>query len=204
MLHSACAFANAVYHKSWDERTPIEINIYPDKIQVYNVEGPMPPVTNTDLKQERVRSRQYRNRRVGDFLKELDLTEGRNTGFPKIYASLRNNGSPAPEFETDDTNRYFMATLHIHTAFLTNESELMTTVPQDVLQGVPQDVLRVVIGSMTDNPKVTREEIAEKLGVSVKTVGRYLKKLEPVVRYEGSGYSGHWEIIVPINQLLSN
>ena len=24
-------------------------------------------------------SRQYRNRRVGDFLKELDLTEGRNT-----------------------------------------------------------------------------------------------------------------------------
>ena len=74
----------------------------------------------------------------------------------------------------------------------------MTTVPQDVLQGVPQDVLRVVIGSMTDNPKVTREEIAEKLGVSIKTVGRYLKKLEPVVSYEGSGYSGHWKILVSV------
>lgn len=197
--------ANAVYHKSWDERTPIEINIYPDKIQVYNVEGPMPPVTNSDLKQERVRSRQYRNRRVGDFLKELDLTEGRNTGFPKIYGSLRKNGSPAPEFETDDTNRYFMATLHIHTAFLANESDSDTgeskekskeNVLQDVLQAVPQAVLQTIIGSMKENPKVTREELAEKLDVSVKTVGRYLKKLEAVVHYEGSGYSGHWEVNV--------
>ena len=66
----------------------------------------MPPITNDDQKRERVITREYRNRRVGDFLKELDLTEGRNTGFPKIYNSLRHNGSPAPEFEADAMNRY--------------------------------------------------------------------------------------------------
>jgi len=35
----------------------------------------------------------------------------------------------------------------------------------------------------------------------VKTVGRYLKKLEAVVFYEGSGYSGHWEVKIPIELL---
>ena len=43
-----------------------------------------------------------RNRRIGEFLKELHLTEGRNTGFKKILDSIRAKGSPLPEFETDD------------------------------------------------------------------------------------------------------
>ena len=30
-----------------------------------------------------IRSRFYRNRRIGEFLKELDLAEGRNTGIGK-------------------------------------------------------------------------------------------------------------------------
>jgi len=37
--------------------------------------------------------RRYRNRRIGEFLKELKLTEGRCTGIPKIRKALRENGS---------------------------------------------------------------------------------------------------------------
>jgi hypothetical protein len=33
-----------------------------------------------------VRSRRYRNRRLGEFLKELELTEGRATGIPTLVA----------------------------------------------------------------------------------------------------------------------
>ncbi len=39
-------------------------------------------------------SRRYRNRRIGEFLKELDMTEGRSTGIPKILKEMTNNGSP--------------------------------------------------------------------------------------------------------------
>ena len=74
---------------------------------------------------------------------------------------------------------------------------------QTVLQTVPQAVLQTIIGSMMENPKVTRKELADKLDVSVKTVGRYLKKLEAVVSYEGSGYSGHWEVMVPLESLMN-
>lgn len=66
---------------------------------------------------------------------------------------------------------------------------------QSVPQDVPQDVPQTIIELIYNNPNITREDIAKQLGVSTKTIGRYLKKLEDKVRFVGSGYSGHWEII---------
>jgi len=71
----------------------------------------------------RVSNRRYRNRRIGDFLKELHLTEGRNTGFKKILNALERNGSPKPEFETDDDRSYFITRLFIHEGFLRESNE---------------------------------------------------------------------------------
>lgn len=62
-------------------------------------------------------------------------------------------------------------------------------------QGVPQDVPQTIIELIYNNPNITREDIAKQLRVSTKTVGRYLKKLEDKIKFVGSGYSGHWEII---------
>ena len=59
----------------------------------------------------------YRNRRIGDFLKELHLTVGRNTGFKKMLDALEANGSPKPEFETDEDRSYFITRLFIHEEF---------------------------------------------------------------------------------------
>ena len=59
-------------------------------------------------------ARRYRNRRIGEFLKELSLTEGRSTGIPKILRAMAANGSPPPEFETDDEHSYFQVRLPVH------------------------------------------------------------------------------------------
>ncbi len=105
--------ANAVYHKSYELRNPIEVNVRPAQIEVLSFPGPLPPVDNKMLKKKRIVSRMYRNRRIGDFLKELQLTEGRATGFPKIYDAMNRNGSPEPAFETDDERTYFLAILPV-------------------------------------------------------------------------------------------
>ena len=67
---------------------------------------------------------------------------------------------------------------------------VLQSVLQDVPLGVPQDITALI----KQNPKITREELAALLHVSVKTIGRRLAKL-PHIKYVGSGYSGHWEII---------
>ena len=43
---------------------------------------------------------------------------------------------------------------------------------------------------------MTREEIAEKAGVSAKTIARKLQEMNHI-RYVGRGKNGHWEIDGP-------
>jgi len=105
---------NAVYHRSYERENPVEIQILPDRIEILSFPGPMPPVDKEMLKRERVVPREYRNRKLGGFLKELKLTEGRGTGFPSIRRSLELNGSPPPTFETDDDRSYFLGIIEIH------------------------------------------------------------------------------------------
>ena len=59
-------------------------------------------ISQKGLWEYRAYSRRYRNRRIGEFLKEMHLTEERNTGFRKIRNALCYNGSPEPLFEADD------------------------------------------------------------------------------------------------------
>lgn len=88
------------------------MQIWPDKIEILSYPGPVPPVDAQILQhQKRIVAREYRNRRIGDFLKELKLTEGRGTGFPAIYRSMNINGSPEPKFETDKDCTYFLTVL---------------------------------------------------------------------------------------------
>lgn len=87
-------------------------------IEIVSFPGPDRSVIQEGLKQYKVSNRRYRNRRIGDILKELHLTEGRNTGFGKILSALEENGSPKPEFETDEGHNYFITRLFIHKAFM--------------------------------------------------------------------------------------
>jgi len=73
------AIFNAVYHRSYEEREPIEVRISPEDLVVLSFPGPDRSVRMEDLRAGRAVSRRYRNRRIGEFLKELDLTEGRST-----------------------------------------------------------------------------------------------------------------------------
>jgi ATP-dependent DNA helicase RecG len=109
--------SNAVYHKSYEYRAPIEIQIFPDRITILSHPGPVPPVNAEVMATQRqIIAREYRNRRIGDFLKELHLTEGRGTGFPTIYDAMADNGSPEPAFDTDEAT-YVLVTIPVHDSF---------------------------------------------------------------------------------------
>ena len=68
-----------------------------------------------------MRTRRYRNRRIGDFLKELHLVEGRNTGIPTAIKAIKENGSPLPTLLTDEDRSFFSVIIPIHDVFLKNE-----------------------------------------------------------------------------------
>lgn len=180
------ALSNAVYHRAYDLREPIEVRVENDRVEIVSFPGPDRSVTQEGLKNYRVSNRRYRNRRIGDFLKELHLTEGRNTGFQKILDALEVNGSPKPEFETDDEHSYFISRLFVHEAFL-KEGEPKRSQKGAERKQVIQELLR-------ENPFMTQTMIMKKLHLSRKQVQNDIKELqeEGVLVREGSNRNGKW------------
>lgn len=109
---------NAVYHRGYDTREPVEVRIHHDEMVVLSYPGPDRSVRLEQLRAGRPQPRRYRNRRIGEFLKELEFTEGRSTGIPKIIRAMNKNGSPPAEFDFDEDHSYFMVRLPIHSAAL--------------------------------------------------------------------------------------
>jgi len=118
------ALSNAVYHKDYSVYEPITVVFHSDHIEITSIPGPDRSISDEGLRSGNLVSRHYRNRRIGDFLKELKLSEGRNTGVPTMIEAMRNNGSPEPVFLTDEDRSYFTTVLPIHPAFLVNVQRL--------------------------------------------------------------------------------
>ncbi len=143
---------NALYHRNWEIREPVEIRILPDCIEIVNQGGSDRSVKMEELQKGIIHNRRYRNRRIGDFLKELDMTEGRGTGIPIIRKEMEKNGSPEPRFETDENHSYFITTLPIHPAFLLEE-EMSEGVHKGVkLSDVQHDaILKLIHEGVNEN-----------------------------------------------------
>lgn len=108
------AVVNAIHHRSHEEREPVEVRITPHELTVLSFHGPERSIRLDDPRAGRAVSRRYRNRSTGEFLKELELTEGRAMGIPKILQAKRNNGSPLPEFETNEDRSSFLVRFPVH------------------------------------------------------------------------------------------
>ncbi len=177
------SLSNAVYHRAYDEREPIEVRIENDRIEIVSFPGPDRSITMEGLKSYRVSNRRYRNRRIGDFLKELHLTEGRNTGFKKILDALSSNGSPKPEFETDNERSYFISRLFIHEGFLKDDprsvqrNEKMKQLLKQLLKQKDYNKLLPVIDYLEENEEISTEIIRSLTGKSRSTAWRYMQML---------------------------
>lgn len=116
------AVTNSMYHRSYQEREPVEISVMPDQIEIISYGGADRSLSLDALRSgNRLHARRYRNRRLGDFLHELGLTEGRGTGLPTIHRELKKNGSPDAYIETDPDRTYFIISIPCHKDFVTDE-----------------------------------------------------------------------------------
>lgn len=198
------ALANAVYHRAYDIREPIEVRVEKEMIEIVSFPGPDRSVTKEGLKRYKVSNRRYRNRRIGDILKELHLTEGRNTGFGKILRALEENGSTKPEFETDDDHSYFISRLFVHEAFLRAgkkereqkraKKEPKRSQKKEMKKGAEKKWN--ILQRMKEESTITQVKLMEEFNLTRKQVQKIIKDLreDGLVERQGSNRSGKWMV----------
>lgn len=193
------ALSNAVYHKGYDSREPIEVRVLPDRIEILSHPGANRSISIEGLKEYRAVSRRYRNRRVGEFLKELHLTEGRNTGIHKILRAMRKNGSPDPVFDTDESRIYFLTTLYARRAAGRSgveRSSLIRESPSEHRARSIEERRNRILGYLAQNPTARLQDISNDLKIARGTLDRDLRLLKEMglLSREGSRTLGWWSV----------
>lgn len=143
---------------------------------------------------------------MGDFLKELDLSDGRATGIPTIQDELRKNGSLPARIETDDARSYFLIEIPYREGFkntiepIEQESKLKSELKskhKDELKGELK-TLRIILGLMIENLEITTMALVEKSGKSRSTVQESIRILRNEYRIDrvGGKKYGRWIVLM--------
>ena len=199
---------NSLYHRDYREWEPVVITIEPKGITIQNVGGPDRSISSADISRcELLISKRYRNRRLGEYLKELDMTEGRSTGIPTIQNELKENGSPRAIVVTDEDRTFFRITIPCHEAAgniiadVAKMDATQKTTQKSTLKGTLKSTLKgtrkSIVEIMMSNPNVTIPQIAELLGMNSRGIDKHIKSLreQGLIRRVGPDKGGHWEVI---------
>ena len=179
------ALSNAVYHKSYQIGEPITVSVTPDRMEITSLPGPDRTIPSEDTANRKMVSRRYRNRRIGDFLKELKLVEGRNTGIPTILHAMRQNGSDLPIFETDDERTYLTVILPVQRSFL-NQKETETKSMRTKIRRNVLDIKKLILEILEQTGDIAASDIAKELGYAKinNTISKAVRELIEAGRIE--------------------
>lgn len=99
-------------------------------------------------------------------------------------------------FENDDSGNEFITTIPRPTYGGTQTSRKSTR------RGTQSQTRIMVVELIRDNSKISRQEIAAKIGISEDAVKKHLNKLkrDGVIRREGPDFGGKWIIITDTNK----
>ena len=132
------------------------------------------------------------------------MTEGRNTGFGKILRALEENGSPKPEFETDEEHSYFISRLFVHGVFLQDDRDdnnqnvepkkgaKKRSRKKEPKKGAEKK--QEILHCLAENPVMTQTKLMEEFDLTRKQVQKITKELqeEGLLERKGSNRKGKW------------
>lgn len=180
------ALVNAIAHRDYlVNGNEVHIDIYDDRMEIYSPGG-MPDGSVIQDRNPTTVPSTRRNPVIADVFNRLGYMERKGSGFAKIldnYAFQINY--------TEEKKPYFRSDRYQFTVIMPNLNYNGTQdVTQDVTQG---DVYTLILEMIKRNNKISAKQLAEKLGISIRTVRRKIKEMDNI-EYIGHGYSGYWKI----------
>ena len=186
------AMVNALVHRDYMiQGSEIHVDMYDDRLEIVSPGGMPDGKRIQDLNIDDVASIR-RNPVICDLFSRLKLMERRGSGLRKIIDQYPENA--APMFRS--TEQSFIVTLKNLNYGLSMPSGDENGVDNGDDVGAEKNK-NLIMNAITENPKITQKNIANKTGLSTRTVSREIKNLRDsgVLRRVGSDRAGHWEIV---------
>lgn len=169
---------NALSHRDYyDKGAKITVEFFKDRIEVSNPGGLTSAISLADFGTKS----HSRNPLIFGLFVRIRMVEQVGSGIGRIKDQLKAAELPAPQFKTDGLFTVIMQRPTKHSGkILENDST--------------RDSREEIIKLIKEKPSITREELAEFIGITVKGVDYHIGKLqkEGVLKREGSRKTGTW------------
>ena len=175
---------NSFAHANYLSMSKNEIDIFPNRISIYNPGSFPDDITPEDYVQGTLSSK-IRNELICDVLYKCRAIEAWGTGFKNAYA-LCNDANIKCSYEKElDGFWFILYRKNVTTNITINDTIKLTELEQLVLNEIELD------------PYVTREKMEKKYGRSSRTFQRVLDSLKEkkMIERKGSNKTGYWEKI---------
>ena len=133
-----------------------------------------------------------KNPAISKVFREIGLADELGSGMLNTYKYTQLYSGENPLFEEGDIFRTIIPLKKIATQKV-GGGNVSRNVPQDVSRMSLEEIENLIKDMIKEDNKVSRKDIAMVLGVSEKTITRYIKAI-PSVRYVGKGKNGHWKV----------
>ena len=186
------ALLNAVCHKQYQSGIPIQISVYEDRLYVANV-GSLPEDWTLEKLMNKHTSRPY-NPNIAFVFYLAGFIESWGRGVEKICNALRAENLPMPEYTVNpgDIMIKFTGPEDRIIRVTDKVTEKVTDQVTDEVSERENELLRLLY----EDPGYTTVQLAEKMSVTRKTIGVYIKSLKEkgLIERIGSDRKGYWKI----------
>lgn len=177
---------NALVHRTY-MGAPVQIRVFDEKLSIWN-EGQLPQgLSLENLKQDH--NSRPRNPKIAEACFKAGYIDMWGRGTLKILNSCREAELPDPEMAEKDGGievLVFKTTAGGQTGGQTGGQIPILT-----------DRQNEVFGFISANPRISRKQLAEKLGINESAVQKHLKTLTDLGLIERVGtHKGHWKILI--------
>lgn len=191
--------ANAVLHRSYLDRSCVQVCIFDDRIEVLS---PGMLYGGLDIITAKHGKSTCRNEAIAEAFHYMKIVEAWGTGIPRIISRCKEYGLQEPIFE--ELGDGFLVTMFRKPTNQTNQSNQTNQLDESNLINVERrqdanvsDLENRIIELLKVLPDATTKEITKKLEITDNQVKYYIKKLKDNGKIErvGTNRKGTWKVM---------